>query len=275
MKHIISVSRRTDIPAFYSDWFFKCLDDGWAEYDLYGKTNHVSLLKDDVDAFVFWSKNYEPMLRNLDKLDAFGAPFYFHFTINAYNKDFEPNLPDLDDRIACFELLSKRYGKERVIWRYDPIFITMNGIDEKWHIDNFEKLCKRLNNFTNVCYISVIDIYNKVAKRKSFNELLDKDKIYNNGVLTENIVSLFEQMNKVSNTNNIKIKTCCEQQLAMYNGNCQGSCIDTKLLSTISKGKTSLLHKSAPTREGCGCAKVKDIGEFGTCKFGCTYCYAN
>ena len=60
---IISASRSTDIPAFYSDWFIRRLEAGYVKW--YNPFNGVPLYVSLANAhlFVFWSKNPDPMLR--------------------------------------------------------------------------------------------------------------------------------------------------------------------------------------------------------------------
>ena len=169
---ILSVSRRTDIPAFYSDWFFERLDQGFvlvpnpiardkiAKIELKPlkienvETNLLGEKKvetaGNIEGIVFWTKNPKPMLEKLDKLRKF--KYYFLYTLNAYPKEIEANLPLLEERIESFKILSKFCP---VIWRYDPILIT-DGIDENWHIEKFEYLAKELKGYTKHCKISFL-----------------------------------------------------------------------------------------------------------------------
>ena len=153
---ILSVSRRTDIPAFYSDWFINRLREEvvWVRNPMnYHSISQISLAPNVVDCIVFWSKNPQPMFKYLDEIES-KYKFYFQYTINAYEKDLEPNLPSLDERLNNFIYLAKRYGKERVIWRYDPIIITPK-YNLEWHIKRFEYIANKLKDYTTTCVFSL------------------------------------------------------------------------------------------------------------------------
>src|SRR5437763_888748 len=123
---IISVSRRTDIPAFYSEWFMNRIRDGYVRWvNPFSRLVHrISLPPEDVMAFVLWSKNYSPLLPHLDELDSSGYRMLFHFTINGLPKAFEPRVPDVVDMLECAHALSHRYGPDAILWRYDPVLIS-------------------------------------------------------------------------------------------------------------------------------------------------------
>ena len=162
---ILSVSRRTDIPAFYSDWFINRLRE---EVVLvrnpmnYHSVSKINLSPNVVDCIVFWSKNPKPMFKYLDEIED-KYKFYFQYTINAYENDMEPYLPSLDERLESFIYLSNKFGKEKVIWRYDPIVITPK-YNLEWHINKFDYIASKLKNYTNDCVFSFLDIYDKNRK---------------------------------------------------------------------------------------------------------------
>ena len=192
---ILSVSRRTDIPAFYSDWFFKQLNQGFvlvpnpiahekiakiALEPLKIENIEINLLGEKkietsgtLEGIVFWTKNPKPMLNSLDKLKDF--KYYFLYTLNAYPKEIEENLPPLEERIESFKMLSKFCP---VIWRYDPILVT-EGIDENWHIEKFEYLARELKGYTKHCKISfLIESYKGCDKNLHKPSVWQKDKIF-------------------------------------------------------------------------------------------------
>ncbi len=271
---IISASRRTDIPSCHSKWFFDCLKDQFCTFKL-SKTSlqqTISLKLINVDCFIFWSKNYIPFIPYLDKLDKFGAPFYFHFTINNYPKPYEPSLPDIEKIVDAFKYLSMRYGKERIIWRYDPIFLTKE-IKPEDHVKNYKELFDELHKYTSSCYISVIDKYKKIVSDSIVRQKIDFDAIYDkSGFISDEIEGLAKEILAICNSKQIDLYACCEQNLHSV-GLKQGKCIDLDLINKISNN--NLFIPPAPTRFGCGCAKVVDIGTFSTCGNGCVYCYAN
>lgn len=158
---ILSVSRRTDIPAFYSDWFFNRLHEGFVDVRNPMNIHQISRIKitpDVVDCIVFWTKNPYNMLARLYELKKYN--YYFQFTINPYGKDIEANVPVKTEIIDTFRRLSLLIGRNRVIWRFDPILIT-DEINVIYHIKYFEELAKRLENLTTRCVISFVDLYKK------------------------------------------------------------------------------------------------------------------
>ncbi len=162
---ILSVSRRTDIPNYYADWFLNRIEDGY----LYVRNpmnahqiSRINLSPDVVDCIVFWTKNPEPMLDKLDRLKDY--KYYFQFTLTGYGKDIEPFLPHKRDKmIPIFQQLSFMIGKEKVIWRYDPIIITDNYTEE-YHVKAFREIAMKLNGYCNKVVISFVDTYTKTKK---------------------------------------------------------------------------------------------------------------
>lgn len=124
---IISASRRTDIPGFYSEWFLHRLRTGyaiapnpWNPRDL----SRVRLSPDNVDCIMFWTKNAGPMLDKLAVMDGMGYRYYFSFTVTPYGADMEKNLPPKQRVVDTFRELSDRLGPNRVDWRFDPIVVN-------------------------------------------------------------------------------------------------------------------------------------------------------
>lgn len=263
---IISASRRTDIPAFFSDWIINRFREQYAyvrnPMNIH-QISKINLSPDVVDCIVFWSKNPKPMV---DKLTAFtDYMYYFQFTLNAYDEDLETNLPDLNSRIDAFQALSDLIGKKRVIWRYDPIIVNDKySID--WHAEQFEYLTKQLCHYTEKITISFIDLYTKIShniKGKNISELsyTQKDIISN-------------KFAEIAHSHNLVIDTCAEDiDLSSY-GIEHARCIDGRLIS-------KLLHcsidvgKDKNQRLNCGCMASIDLGFYNTCQNGCVYCYAN
>lgn len=162
---IISASRRTDIPAFYSDWFMERIREGNLCVRNPMNANQISkinLSSDVVDFIIFWSKNPEPMLSRLSELK--GYPYYFQFTLNPYESDIETNLPPLSERIETFHRLSEIAGKERIVWRYDPVLIN-EKYTVAYHIRQFEKLAGELAGYAEKCMFSYLDFYSKIKTR--------------------------------------------------------------------------------------------------------------
>ena len=161
---ILSVSRRTDIPAFYSDWFFNRMKEGFVyvrnPMNIH-QVSRITLSPEVVDCIVFWSKNPRPMLDRLGELKDY--MYYFQYTINAYDQGLEAGVPRKEGIINTFKVLSEAIGPKRVIWRYDPILLT-ETLDKDYHINYFEELAKRLEGYTNTCVISFVDLYKKTQR---------------------------------------------------------------------------------------------------------------
>lgn len=263
---IVSVSRRTDVPAFYSEWFFNRVKEGFAEVKNPMNPKQVrvvSLKPEDVDCFVFWSKNPLPMVERLDLMKNYG--FYFQFTLNGYGEDIEAFLPGLEDRIDTMKRLCGRIGSSRIVWRYDPILIT-EKYSKEFHRDMFGRLAKELEGCFDGCVISFVDRYGKNAKRfdeKGIRELS-----------CEEITGIAESFAAVGREYGFEINTCAEKaELGLY-GIGHSSCIDVGRIRKIVGHKVSAAA-DRNQREGCGCAASVDIGAYDTCLHGCAYCYAN
>ncbi len=264
---IVSVSRRTDIPAFYSDWFFDQLKEGQVLVpNPFNKKqiSTVSLRPNDVDCFVFWSKDPKSMVDRLHLLNDFD--YYFQFTITSYGRDIETNLRTKDEIVTEFQRLSDAIGTDKVIWRYDPILLNSTYTKE-FHFESFERLASQLSGYTNVCFISFIDTDYRNVKRNAtalqLSEIHDFDMLDIGHVFSE-----------IGRRYNIKIHTCVETvDLSQY-GIMPGACIDKNLIERITNKKFSS-YKLDNQRPGCNCLTCKDIGQYNTCAHGCLYCYAN
>ena len=264
---ILSVSRRTDIPTFYSDWFINRLREEvvWVRNPMnYHSISQISLAPNVVDCIVFWSKNPQPMFKYLDEIES-KYKFYFQYTINAYEKDLEPNLPSLDERLNNFIYLAKRYGKERVIWRYDPIIITPK-YNLEWHIKRFEYIANKLKDYTTTCVFSFLDVYEK--NKNNLLKLAIKD------ITRDLMVEISQKLKPIADKNRIKLKTCSEDIDLIDLEIKRSCCIDPDLISKIINCKIKAV-KDKNQRASCGCVESIDIGQYNTCSHGCVYCYAN
>ena len=250
---IISASRRTDIPSYYSDWFFRRLEAGFVctRNPMNPKqVSRISLSPDVVDGIVFWTKNPTPMLDKLHLLN--GYPFYFQFTLNAYGKDLEAGIPSKNDVIIlAFQKLSQQIGPERIIWRYDPIILT-SKYTTQYHVHYFEELAKRLSGHTQKCIISFVDLYRHLGKQFA---PLGGSEIY----------EIAGRFSDIARKYSLTLETCAESVDLSQFGIGHGHCIDQPL--SLSKDKKQ--------REECGCMASIDIGMYDSCLNGCKYCYAN
>lgn len=263
---IISVSRRTDIPAFYSEWFFNRIKAGFVDVVNPMNPNQISridITPNKVDCFVFWTKDATPMMNRLDELSEY--KYYFQYTITPYNKDAEPGLLNKKKIIENFKDLSKKIGKDKIIFRYDPIFLTKK-YSIKYHCEAFEKLCRELNGFTEKCVISFIDLYKKTEKNTKSLNIIPMNITH--------IEKIAKEFSLISSKYGIKIETCAENYNLEQYGISSGKCIDDKLISEILNCNLNV-KKDRDQREICGCVKSIDIGQYNTCKHHCLYCYAN
>lgn len=264
---IISVSRRTDIPAFYAYWFYNRLRAGYVlvrnPMNLHS-VSKVRLTADVVDAFVFWTKNPLPMARRLDELAVY--PYYFQFTLTGYGADIEPGVPDKRHvLVPAFKDLAARLGKKRVIWRYDPIFFSAKYTPE-YHLACFEALAAELNNSTERCVISFMDSY-----RNTKRNALQLNSVETGG---EELYAFAGQLAKIAAKYRLKLQTCAESMDLTAFGITSSACIDKALLEDIGGFKLDV-KKDANQRAECCCAASIDIGAYNTCPGGCLYCYAN
>ncbi len=266
---IISASRRTDIPAFYSDWIFYRLDAGFVHVrnpmNIH-QISEISLAPNIVDCIVFWTKNPEEMLRkHRNDLLALKIPYYFQFTVNPYNKTLEPNVPEKKYILETFAELSKDIGKERVIWRYDPIILT-DTITIEYHIKYFEYIAKKLSPYTNKCVISFVDMYKKTQKNMI--------NIPYHDITFAQQIELSKTLFSIASSYGLTMVTCAEQIDLSDIGISHGKCIDPELISNLCCGSV-MLQKDKNQRQECGCIESIDIGAYNTCLHGCKYCYAN
>ena len=264
---ILSVSRRTDIPNYYSEWFLNRIKDGYVYVRNPMNAHQISkiiLSPEIVDCIVFWTKNPELMLARLDELDAY--KYYFQFTLTGFGNDIEYNVPHKKKTvIPIFQNLSHKIGKEKVIWRYDPIIFT-DKYNLEYHLKAFEQIANELHDCTSKCVISFVDIYTKNKRNM---------KALNPFSLTETDLTEFaKEIALIAGSHNIKVSTCAETvDLSTY-GIEHNCCIDKELIEEITGCKIKA-DKDKNQRKECGCIESIDIGTYNTCINGCRYCYAN
>jgi len=271
-KQVISASRRTDIPAFYADWFMNRIRAGFCEVHnpVTGKKYRVDLKPEDVEAIVFWTRNPRPLMKYLPELDSTGYKYYFQQTILGYPREIDPGSPPLDEAMAAFVELSQRIGKEKMVWRYDPILFS-NITPFEWHIDRVSDILKNIGSHAGRLVISIIDSYRKSMPRmKTIEGFRPDDGIFE----AETYEGLLKWIGREMKKAGLPVFTCAEDiDLSRYSI-VRGRCIDDELISRIS-GRGIPYVKDPGQRKACGCTKSKDIGENNTCFFGCKYCYAS
>lgn len=261
---ILQTGMRTDIPAFYSEWFLNRIKEGYVlvrnPYNPELVTKY-SLSPSVVDLIAFCTKNPIPMLPYLDKISMYGQ--YWFVTITPYGKEIEPKVPEKEKILESFCVLSEKVGIDSVGWRYDPIFLSSKYTVES-HIQSFEKMAKFLSGYTQTCVISFIDLYEKV--KRNFPEVREVPKAER--------LFLGEQFALIGKKYGITIKSCAEgEELAPFGVDCSG-CMTVE---TFEKALHSSLTvpKKKGARQECACLLGNDIGAYNTCGHLCKYCYAN
>ena len=264
---IISVSRRTDIPAFYAEWFYNRLRAGYVlvrnPMNVHS-VSKVALSPEVVDAFVFWTKNPLPLMKRLDELAEY--PYYFQFTLTGYGKDIEPGLPDKKQvLLPVFKELAAKTGRQRVIWRYDPIFFS-SRYSKEYHLECFEALAAELSGSTERCVISFMDEYRNTKRNAQQLDAVNYS--------SEEIYAFAARLAKIADKYGLKLQTCAETADFTELGITASACIDKELIENIGGFKLKT-GKDKNQRPECCCAASIDIGAYNTCHGGCLYCYAN
>lgn len=265
---ILSVSRRTDIPACWPEWFMKRLREGFVL--VRNPMNHhqvsrIAITPEVVDCIVFWTKNPLPLLPHLPEIREMGYECIIQVTLTGYGRDVEAALPPVEERLDAMRRLVELLGPERVVWRYDPILLS-DRYTADWHAENFAHLAQRLCDFTERCVISFLDLYPKIRSRLQSAGIRccsEADMRTIAGALSRTALPL-----------GIALQTCAEKADLSEFGIPHGACIDGGMISRI-LGQPLDTRPDGNQRSGCGCVASVDIGEYNTCLNGCVYCYAN
>jgi len=292
---IISASRSTDIPTFYGDWFVERWKAGYVKWKnpFNGTDLYVSFK--DTHAVVFWTKNPKPMFKHLAFLDEHVKNYYFQFSLNDYDREgYEGKVPRVESRINTFKELSNRIGKDRVIWRFDPLMLTKE-IDVKELLRRLENIGDQLHTYTSKLVFSFADI--SIYKKVECN--LRKENIEYIEFAQDTMIEFAQGLNKLNEKWNLELATCAEKFDLNKYGIMHNKCVDDDLMIKLFYHDTELMKflgvefveptlfepakgiektkklKDKGQREACGCILSKDIGEYNTCPHECVYCYAN
>jgi len=270
--NVISASRRTDIPAWYGSWLQKRLEAGSASYrnPFGGRVHTVSLKPADVIAFVFWTRNALPFLPVLENLLERGYRAAFQYTVTGYGPPLEGNAPAEAEALEGLERISDIVGPDAVRWRYDPIAVS-GALNRGFHLNNFDRLLRRIEGKTTVCHTSFVQFYRKTRRRlallastagQTFRDPDDEEKI-----------SLARELKEMAAARGVELVSCCYPLLERA-GVSAGSCVDPGLIGRLRPDLAGLKLKPGPSRDGCRCAASRDIGAYNTCLHACAYCYA-
>ena len=271
---IISASRRTDIPAFYAEWFMRRVRDGYccvANPCNSRQVTRVSLYPAEVDVVVFWTRNPAPLLPRLDELDARGYRYYFQYTLTGYPRLFERHTPPLENAIATFHQCAERVGAERMIWRYDPIVLT-NHTDYAYHVERFAAIARALQGNSRRVVVSLMDEYRGARERLA--------RLAEHGVTPlpysvddAEFGAFMRALAACAQAHGFEIVSCAEPLDLRPYGISPGKCIDDGYIRRVF-GLDVTQVKDKMQRAACGCVASKDIGAYDSCLHACVYCYA-
>lgn len=262
---IINAGMRTDIPGYYSEWFYNRIKEGFVcvRNPYYAEqVTRYKLSPAFVDCIAFCTKNPEPMIDRLNELSQFNQ--FWSVTITPYDKDIEPFVPDKEKVMESFKRLSEVVGKNAISWRYDPIFIT-DKYSVEFHIDAFTKMAKNLSGYVDNCVISFIDLYQKT--KRNFPEVKE--------VTPEERLKVGQAFADIGEKYGIKIRSCCEGiELATYGVDISG-CMTKNVIERAIGYSLEVPKSRSKARKECDCLIGGDIGQYNACGHGCVYCYAN
>ena len=260
---ILNVSGRTDIVAFYTDWFMNRYHEGFVDVRNPFNHNLVSRIDfSDVDAILFCTKNPIPILNKINEIN---KPIIFHVTLTPYKKDIEPNVPPKGEIVEAIKKLSKIIGKDNLVIRYDPIFISAKYTLD-YHIKAFENLCSLLDGYVSKILISFLDDYKNVRKNKkvlNFKELEESE-----------YKAIGENFSISALKHHMIVHTCFEDRNLTEYGFSKDECLSHELAYKLT-GKVYKKEWKARKEGKCHCVQMVDIGVYNSCKHFCKYCYAN
>jgi DNA repair photolyase len=269
---IISASRRTDIPAFYSDWFMNRIRAGYAVFKnpFSGQPVQVDLNPDAVHSIVFWTKDAAPLVPHLPELERRGYGYTVLYTITAAPQIYEPQVPVAIESCEVFKCLVEHTSPRHISWRFDPILISSHTPPDYW-LERFSTLAQSLAGHTDRCITSFAQFYGKVKRRL---KLLEEAEgiTFSDPSLAEKR-HLLQQMAAIADGHGISLQVCCDDTL-VGEGVEKAHCVDGTRLAKLFPDKPAI-NKLNPTRDECGCTDSRDIGAYDTCAHGCVYCYAN
>ncbi len=272
---IISVSRRTDIPAFYTSWFMNRIRAGYCTVPNpfnRKQITHVSLKPDDVDVLVFWTRNPKPILPYLNELSHMGFRYYVQYTLMNNPSEFDPKSPSIESAITTFQELAQSITPEKVIWRYDPIVFSPKT-DAHFHEHTYRQIAAELKGSTSRSVISIVDIYRKAKKRVGALARQGMEITPHNNPPNPWFDELMRTFVSIAHEHEMEIVSCAEEVDLQPYGIRPGKCIDDEYIKNVFD--IDVTHKKDKSqRQECGCVISRDIGMYDTCVYGCQYCYA-
>jgi len=250
------------VPAYYFEWFINRLRDGYVYVRNpfnQKSVSEISLHPDLVDCIVFWTKDVRPAIDKLSIIEEMGyRNYFFQYTITPYDHVIEPGIRNKEDMVKALIELSERIGKDRVIWRYDPIFVS-KMYNAEFHVRSFEKYCSKISRYSSCVIISFVDVYAHIQKRYI-------------SCCEDDVACIARKIKNICSQYNLTVQTCCEN--ISKHGISQGSCLERKKIFELCN-KNFKLSRDSNQRKNCLCAESIDVGAYNTCLTKCSYCYAN
>jgi hypothetical protein len=273
--HILSASRRTDIPAFYARWFIERIRAG---YCLAPNPFHprqaprLSLAPQDIQVIVFWTRFARPLMPYLDELEQRGFRFYFQYTLLDYPRQIDTASPSLQARLQTFRQLADAIGPQHLVWRYDPILFSSQTPPD-FHLEKYSRLAEEVRSYTEHSVISILTPYRKIQPR--LRALADQGLsiLHPFDIHAGWFSSLMRSIAGCAHANGMSIASCSSEIALADYGIQPGKCIDDEYLRRTFGLEVSSA-KDPGQRKLCGCVASKDLGVYDTCLFGCQYCYA-
>ena len=283
-SNIISASRRTDIPRFYSRWFVERRKAGSAEFrNSFGGKGKVSMRDEDVAGFLFWTRLAKPFAQELSVLLEAGLPCVFQYTITGYGRDTEPHTPKTNKAMADF-LVTRTLlpSPECIQWRYDPIVVN-DDQTISWHLQNFKRIASSLKGATRVVNTSFIEPYVKAVRRMADPtvEFRQVDTSRHKSVKARypGLIEMDEETGRelvmslaeIARQNGMELRMCANPEWDIPKSQCCGMELFAPYGAEVQRNISGI--KSGPSRAACRCLKTVDIGMDNTCLGGCKYCY--
>ena len=268
---IVSASYKTDIPTFYAEWFRNRLRAGFCRMvNPYNRNRHylISLERDDVDGFVFWTKNLAPFMDTLDEVHQKDYPFIVQYTINGYPRALEERVVNAERAVRNFCEGADKYGPHSFVWRYDTIIFTTDT-DAAFHRNNFAALASQLSGYTSEVVVSFMQLYKKT--KVNLEKAAQTNHFHWYDPAPEVKQELLSDLVEIAARSDIRLSICTQPDL-MVTGAAKARCVDAQRLMKIAG--LPFRSKVKGMRSGCGCHEAKDIGDYDTCPHGCVYCYA-
>lgn len=260
---ILNTGGRTDTVNYFSEWLLNrfAADYAYSRNPFHPDVvNRIDLNPETIDVVEFCSKNYRPILSRLHEItERFNC--HFHYTITAYDKDIEPNVPGIDESIETLRDLSAQVGKEKIIWRYDPVLLTGKYTIER-HFATFDYMAGRIAPYVSRCVFSFVVWYKKL-------HLPELQPI--SGLQKELIA---KGLGEMAAKRHLYIQTCGTKESYEQYGIHHSGCM-TRAVYEHSLGLHFKKVAERGNRPGCRCMESRGLGDYNTCLNGCRYCYAN